>query len=58
MQQAAQNTAVNNETMEWDCQEYVLDMLEALEKDFVVDEDDENYKDAKEELKEKRGAMV
>ncbi|RMZ87603.1 hypothetical protein DV736_g5176, partial [Chaetothyriales sp. CBS 134916] len=54
----AQTTEIDNETVEWDCQEYVLDMLEILEKACVVDDDEETYKDAKKELKKKRGAVV
>ena len=52
----AKTTKVDNETLEWDCQEYVLDVLETLEKECIVDDDDEDYKESKEELTEKRGA--
>ncbi|KAK5260719.1 hypothetical protein LTS03_011385, partial [Exophiala xenobiotica] len=58
VQRVAQTTAVDNETLEWDCQEYVLDMLEKLEEECIVDEDDENYKKAKRTLKRKRGAII
>ena len=58
VQNMATTTKIDNETVEWDCQEYVLDMLETLEEECVVDDDDETYKDAKKELKEKRGAIV
>jgi len=58
VQRVAETTAVDNETVEWDCQEYVLDMLETLEKECVVDEDDGYYKTAKTGLKERRGAIV
>ncbi|KAF5856677.1 hypothetical protein ETB97_007034 [Aspergillus alliaceus] len=34
---------VDNETLEWDCQEYVLELLEACEEDAVLDRDDEHY---------------
>jgi len=45
MQKVAKTTEIDNETVEWDCQEYVLDMLET-------------YKKAKKELMKKRGAIV
>lgn len=49
---------VDNETLEWDCQEYVLDILEACEQEAVLDEDDVYYMEAKEALKRKRGPMI
>jgi hypothetical protein len=58
VEDVARTTKIDNETVEWDCQEYVLDMLEILENECVVDDDDEIYKDAKKELKKKRGAIV
>lgn len=39
----AATVMVYNETVEWDCQEYVLDMLDALEEECVLDRDDEDY---------------
>ncbi|KAH8816979.1 hypothetical protein F5884DRAFT_241413 [Xylogone sp. PMI_703] len=50
-------TPVDNETAEWDGQEYVFDILERLEVECIVDKDDEEYHEAKEELKAKRGAV-
>ncbi|OAX78315.1 hypothetical protein ACJ72_07381 [Emergomyces africanus] len=35
-------TPVDNNTVEWDCQEYVLDILEKLEDEFILEEDDES----------------
>ena len=58
VQNVARTTKVDNETVEWDCQEYVLDMLETLEQECVVDDDHETYKDARNELKKKRGLIV
>lgn len=51
-------TIVDNENVEWDCQEYVLDILERLQDGFYLDPDDEEYRDAKTELKGKRGAIL
>lgn len=55
---AAQDVSVDNQTAEWDCQDYVLDILDKLEEDFVLDADDEEYIDAREMLKERRGAII
>ncbi|OQE20147.1 hypothetical protein PENFLA_c017G09337 [Penicillium flavigenum] len=42
---AAQSVPVDNETVEWDCQDYVLEILDELQEDFVLDKDDEDYMD-------------
>ncbi|KAJ5488453.1 hypothetical protein N7539_003343 [Penicillium diatomitis] len=49
---------VDNGTVEWDCQDYVLEILDKLEDDFVLDTDDEDYSRARSILKGKRGAIV
>lgn len=49
---------VDNATTEWDCQEYVMDILDKLQEELILDEDDEEYKNAREDLMEKRGPMV
>ncbi|KAJ5306255.1 hypothetical protein N7508_005270 [Penicillium antarcticum] len=49
---------VDNETVEWDCQDYVLGTLDKLEEEFVLDEDDQDYRDARSILKRKRGAII
>lgn len=55
---AAQSVPVDNETVEWDCQDYVLEVLDKLVEEFVLDANDEEYIDAREILKERRGAIV
>ncbi|KAM0714519.1 hypothetical protein Q7P37_009815 [Cladosporium fusiforme] len=35
---------VDNETVDWNCQDYVVEALEALVEECVIDEDDEDYK--------------
>lgn len=55
---AADAVHVDNETLEWDCQDYVLEMLDHLENDFVLESDDEDYQEARKILKRKRGAMI
>ncbi|KAE8147335.1 hypothetical protein BDV25DRAFT_160572 [Aspergillus avenaceus] len=49
---------VDNETLEWDCQEYVLEILEELEEAAVLDERDRDYESVKEDLKARRGPML
>lgn len=56
VEKAVKETPVENETLEWDCQEYVLEILYKLEDDFVLDGEDEDYQAAREELSNKRGA--
>jgi hypothetical protein len=46
---------VDNETVEWDCQDYVLEILDTLEEECVLDGDDRVYQKQKEVLKNKRG---
>ncbi|KAB8256781.1 hypothetical protein BDV32DRAFT_90495 [Aspergillus pseudonomiae] len=58
VEKAAEETPVDNETLEWDCQEYVLGILDKLEDEFVLDSEDEDYQAAREELSNKRGAMI
>lgn len=55
---AVESVPVDNETSEWDCQDYVLEILDRLEEDYVLEEDDEDYQAAREELKSKRGAII
>ncbi|THZ71404.1 hypothetical protein D6C85_05313 [Aureobasidium pullulans] len=44
---------VDNETVEWNCQDYVLEALESLVEECIVDGDDEVYVDGVERAKEK-----
>lgn len=58
VKRAAETVPVDNETVEWDCQEFVLDVLGYLEELFSLDCDDEDYRDAREILRNKRVAIV
>ena len=49
---------VNNETIEWDCQDYVLEILDKLEEEMILEGDDEDYANAREDLFERRGAIL
>jgi hypothetical protein len=58
IRKVAAEIALDNETTEWDCQDYVLEVLDQLESEYVLEEDDEEYIDARSILKGKRGAML
>lgn len=34
---------VDNETVEWNCQDYVIEILEELHKECIIDDEDEHY---------------
>ncbi|RAL06734.1 uncharacterized protein BO97DRAFT_419195 [Aspergillus homomorphus CBS 101889] len=51
-------TPVDNETLEWDCQDYVLEILEGCEREAVIDDDDADYVEAMEILRNKRGPIL
>lgn len=54
--QVVEATVVDNETLEWDCQDYVIEILDNLEDAGVLDEDDGEYQEQKRVLKGKRGS--
>ncbi|KKK21112.1 hypothetical protein ARAM_007617 [Aspergillus rambellii] len=58
VKEAAKHVQVNNETIKWDCQDYVLELLDKLEDEFILDRDDEDYREARKDLKEKRGPIL
>lgn len=39
----ASRAFVDNDTVEWDCQNYVLDLLDILEEHFIMDPEGEEY---------------
>ena len=49
---------VDNENMSWDCQEYVIDILDKLEEECIVDGTGKAYLRAKEDVKSRRGGLV
>lgn len=55
---AVESVPVDNETTEWDCQDYVLEILDQLQDEYILDEDDEDYQEARKELRSKRGAIL
>ncbi|KAJ5689001.1 hypothetical protein N7462_003393 [Penicillium macrosclerotiorum] len=54
----AASVYVDNETVEWDCQDYVLDILDRLVDEFILNEWDEDYREARHILKWKRGPII
>jgi hypothetical protein len=48
---------VDNETTEWNCQDYVIEIMDKLELEYFLDVEDEDYREAKAEVKEKFGPM-
>lgn len=49
---------VKNSVVHWNCQNYVLEIIDKLAEDCIVDEDEEQYKKARRDLKKIYGAMV
>ena len=45
MKEVIRNAEVDNETPLWTCQDYVLEILEKLQEDYIIDEYDEDYED-------------
>ena len=58
MHECVASAYVNNETIQWDCQDYVLEILDKLEEELILEGDDEDYRNAREDLFERRGAIL
>lgn len=58
----AKEAKVDNETLDWTCQDYAVEILEALEEACIVGFDgedyDQEYAEKKGEVMEKFGAMI
>lgn len=46
---AFEKARVDNVTLEWTCQDFVLEILETLRDQLVIDEDDEDYETGRKE---------
>lgn len=46
-----------NDVVHWNCQDYVMDVLNYLEEECVIDGEDQSYIEAKEEVKEHFGPL-
>ena len=47
-----------NSVVHWNCQDYVLEILDKLAEECVVDEDEEEYNNARNKLKNNYDAMI
>lgn len=54
----ASSANVDNETMEWDCQDYVLEVLGLLADNYILDEQNEDFCEALDLLEWKRGPIL
>jgi hypothetical protein len=55
LKQIVDGARVDNETLEWDCQEYVLKILEACEREAILEEEDLDFAETKQILKSRSG---
>lgn len=46
-----ETVAIDNETVEWNCQDYCLEAIEGMKDEFLIDENDEYYYEGLEEAK-------
>ncbi|QKX55091.1 uncharacterized protein TRUGW13939_02183 [Talaromyces rugulosus] len=54
----AKTAVIHNEYPGYNCQDYVLEMLDTLEENGVIDGSDENYKKKKEIVKSKQEGLI
>ncbi|KAJ5486972.1 hypothetical protein N7530_001272 [Penicillium desertorum] len=54
----ASQVTVHNDIRGWNCQDYVLDLLEALEKEAIVNSKDAGYKTQKDLLQGKQEGLT
>lgn len=57
LEKAISTMEPDNSTSHWNCQDYVIEILDKLEEEFIIDGDDEEFISAKEEVKEYFGPM-
>lgn len=41
---------VDNDTMDWNCQDFVLEALDTLREECIIDDDDQTYEEARQQL--------
>ncbi|KAL4937931.1 hypothetical protein BDV06DRAFT_65296 [Aspergillus oleicola] len=58
MKRIVEEARTVNETLEWDCRDYVLQILEAYEREAVLEKQDPDYAETKETYARKRGPML
>ena len=57
MRDVIKNFPVDNDTLEWDCQDYVIEILEKLADEFIIEEESRSFKRAMRMLKDRRGPL-
>ena len=57
IKEAGRKTTIANEYPGYNCQDYVLDLLDVLEAKGIIDGDDENYQKKKELVKSKQEGL-
>lgn len=55
---AAQNAPIHNEYPGYNCQDYVLDLLDDLEEKGIIDKKDKKYQQKKEIVKSKQEGLI
>lgn len=58
IEKTARNTVIHNEFPGFNCQDYVLDLMENLEKEGIVDINDQSYGENKELAKDKQEGLL
>jgi hypothetical protein len=51
--QTVEHSKANNTTVDWNCQDYVIELVEKLYDECIIDEDDKYYKKGLQEAKDK-----
>lgn len=57
LEQAVGAVVPDNSVVHWNCQDYVMELLEKFEEEYIVDADEEAYISAKKELMEHYGPL-
>lgn len=58
VKEVAQNLPIRNDVNVWNCQDYVLDLLDALEQEAILDKNDGRYKNRKTALRGKQDGLI
>lgn len=54
---AAENTTIHNEIPGYNCQDYVLDLLDALQEEGIVSRNDANYRKNRKTVESKQEGL-
>lgn len=53
--EAVSSVKIQNDVSHWNCQDYVIEILDKLEEECIIEEDDKKYIKAKKEVKKHFG---